>query len=178
MLNDIPGMDGLYAVTEDGRVWSYPKPLSGALKGKGYTKGKWLKLTNSRGYRCVRLGVGRVGFAHRLVALTYLGAPSVEAPHVNHKNGNKADNRVENLEWCSQADNNRHAWRTGLAKAAKKINPEQVQKVLAMLKSGMTQVQVAKQFGVGKSTIGRVSQGIGYLGSQVDLAGIMRTGEA
>jgi len=182
MINDIPGMDGLYAVTEDGRVWSYPKPLSGALEGKGYTKGKWLKLTNCRGYRCVRLGAGRMGLAHRLVALTYLGAPSVQAPHVNHKNGNKADNRVENLEWCSQADNNRHAWRTGLITPARGISPNQVPEVLKMLESGISQTKVALRFGVGKSTIGRVKQGIGYCAQQagnraIELAKIMRTGE-
>lgn len=173
MLKYIPGMEGLYAVTTDGRVWSYPKPLTGALEGKGYTKGKWLSLTNSRGYRVVRLGVGRSVMVHRLVAMTYLGEPAPDKGHVNHKNGDKSDNRVQNLEWCSQAENNRHAWSTGLCRPALALSPEKAIEAARLLQSGLSQVKVGKILGVGKSTIGRVKAGIGY---SCDLSGLMRNG--
>ena len=53
---------------------------------------------------------------HRAVALTFLG-PS-NGLTVNHKNGNKRDNRIENLEWMTRSGNITHAYRTGLKKAA------------------------------------------------------------
>lgn len=52
---------------------------------------------------------------HRLMALTFIENPfPIEKPYVNHKNGNKQDYRLENLEWCSSTENNLHAVNTGL----------------------------------------------------------------
>lgn len=51
---------------------------------------------------------------HRLVATAFIGPAPFPRAEVNHKNGNKLDNRVENLEWCSGAENHEHASRMGL----------------------------------------------------------------
>lgn len=82
-------------------------------------------LTNVKkksGYYDVNLvspdGLKKVIRVHRLVALTFLGPPPFEGAVINHKNLVKVDNRVSNLEWCSQTENVLHycrdRWSRGL----------------------------------------------------------------
>lgn len=94
-MKDIPGYEGLYAITSCGRVWSY-------------RHGKFLKDSDSRGYRRVVLSLGNERKAfniHRLVAEAYLPNPE-NLPCVNHKDENKSNNSVNNLQWCSILYNN------------------------------------------------------------------------
>ena len=62
---------------------------------------------------CKRKGKYKRVLIHRLVAVAFITNPSEKA-EVNHINGNKLDNRVENLEWVSREENIRHAYDNGL----------------------------------------------------------------
>lgn len=77
-----------------------------------------LKVThNNCGYQMVGAGDShrRSQYVHRLVAETWIPNPN-HYEQVNHINGDKSDNRVENLEWVTRSQNIRHAYRTGLLK--------------------------------------------------------------
>ena len=73
---------------------------------------------NTSGYQRVKTGDGRRQFVHRMVAETWIDNPNPDYyTQVNHINGDKDDNRVNNLEWVTPSQNVRHAFRTGLRKA-------------------------------------------------------------
>lgn len=98
----IPGFPG-YLVTPDGRVFAQ----NGREKKPS---------PNYKGYLVVSLrneGKQYVRRVHRLVALAYLPNPE-NKPDINHKDGNKQNNRVENLEWVTNSENHWHASREGL----------------------------------------------------------------
>ena len=106
-LKDIVGYEGLYAVTQDGQVWAYPNRLH---------KGKFLKIALRKGYPFVCLckkGAKIIQKSvHRLVAECYLPNPD-SLPQVNHKDSNKENNHLSNLEWCSASYNKKHSWDSG-----------------------------------------------------------------
>lgn len=104
----IPNTDGRYEVSNLGRVRSNRQrriilTLTKQISGYLYAM---VELSNGKQKNC------RV---NRLVAEAFLPNPN-SLPDVNHKDGNKENNHVSNLEWSSKLDNVRHAWRNGLAK--------------------------------------------------------------
>lgn len=115
-MRDIPGYEGLYAITPDGRVWCHPREWSAANNARMRHNGKWKKCSLARGYVRVRLDKNAKGknFAvHRLVAQAYVSNPN-DHTEVNHIDGNKQNNIYTNLEWCSREDNMQHAATLGL----------------------------------------------------------------
>ena len=101
-----------YTITRCGRIFTY---------SYGYRKEKKTVL-NKVGYYRVGLwnnsGKPTNFSVHRLIATHFIPNPEGK-PCVNHKNGVKHDNRVENLEWCTYAENTQHAYETGLAEGLK-----------------------------------------------------------
>lgn len=94
-MKDIKGYEGLYAVTEDGRVWSHRRQIF--LK-EGKTKAGYLNVVLCKN------GKAKTFLVHRLVAQTYITNP-LELPEINHKDENKENNSINNLEWCDRKYN-------------------------------------------------------------------------
>lgn len=73
-------------------------------------------MDNGHGYKQVQIMRNNkryTKYVHRLVAECFIENPNNE-PEVNHKDGNKANNKVENLEWCTRSENQKHSYRIGL----------------------------------------------------------------
>ncbi|MCP4761423.1 MAG: endodeoxyribonuclease [archaeon] len=115
---DIPDYEGFYQVSNFGRI----KSLSRKIKcGNGCRnhKERILKPKIDNGYKRVTLvkdGMNNYLKVSRIVMATFNGASNLQ---VNHINGIKADNRLENLEYCTPSENIYHAFRTGLKHSKK-----------------------------------------------------------
>lgn len=138
---------GIYRISRYGKVHTQTKRKI-PIVGKGMEFTGTFKVTveperemsymlNNRGYLSVVIR-RKTHMVHRLVAQAYIPNPEGK-PFVNHLDGDKLNNSVENLEWCTAAENNKHARDTGLhiqAKGHKLVysSPESKKKALANLK--------------------------------------------
>lgn len=114
---DIIGYEGLYQVSSLSRVKRVQRevyhPLNGTYIRKELMKQPYI---NKKGYCIVGLSNNGVKVnmkLHRIVASAFIPNPN-NYPQINHKNGNKSDNRVVNLEWCTGKHNIQHAVKNGL----------------------------------------------------------------
>ena len=120
---DINGYEGLYQISNYGNVRSLDRYVNGNNGSKALKKGIVLKkqITN-KGYYDVGLyknGKAKYLLVHRLVAEHFIPNPENKRT-VNHKDGNKLNNHVSNLEWVTHSENQIHAFNNGLQKTTKK----------------------------------------------------------
>lgn len=109
---DIVGYENKYQVSNLGRIKTIPHYVSNhtgqILLKEHISKGYKTK----KGYLCIELK-GKSLRVHRLVATAFL--PKVKGKNqVNHIDGNKQNNRIDNLEWCDNRENQKHAYKIGL----------------------------------------------------------------
>lgn len=156
----IKDYEGLYEVSNLGRVTSLHH---GNLK--------LLTLNLNNGYfRCglSKEGVQTLYQIHRLVAETFI-SNELNKPQVNHKDGNKQNNRVDNLEWVTQLENMQHAWSNGLIQgnAGENNSRSKLSEIdVCFIRSNHIPrskvygtIALAKHFGVHRDTIGRIING-------------------
>lgn len=101
---------------------------------------------------------------HRLIALTFIKNPN-NYRFINHIDGNKLNNSISNLEWCTHSHNMKHAFDTGLVNntgvknGMSKLTEENVIQIKVMLKNGFSQQKIADKFKVSRSCILKINLG-------------------
>ena len=158
---NIDGLNKEYLINENGDIFDIKENKlrkqtvseRGYLKVSFYVNGKYKKF-----------------FIHRLVMIHFNPIDNMENLQVNHIDGNKQNNNVSNLEWCTNKENSEHAWRTGLCTKEicnkcgdeahhRKINSEIVRKIKDDLKTGLTYKKIGLKYGISASTISQISNG-------------------
>ena len=144
-----------YYITSDGKVYS---DFSGKLK-------RLKTQINSAGYEVITLNKKQYR-VHRLVDEYYIPNPN-NYPQINHKDGNKLNNDISNLEWCTNAQNQLHAWEIGLQPIRNPINRALTQKQADEIRykyitTNTSQRKLAKEYGVSKMTIADILNGKYY----------------
>lgn len=152
----IPNFPG-YKVTQDGQViGKRGKPMKGHIDRCGYREVVLSYYPNFQ----------KSVLVHRLVLSTFNPIENMKSYDINHINGNKLDNRLKNLEWCTRSENIKHAYETGLKKKkqgeehhAHKLDWDKVRYIRKnYLRSSRTfgGAALARKFGVDRSTIAAV----------------------
>lgn len=109
----VKGLEGRYEVSNEGRVRSVDRFVTGSNGVRQQRKGKMLSTHyNHKGYKRVMIN-GKTKCVHQIVAGTFVPNPD-NKPQVNHIDGNKDNNRADNLEWMTVQENLKHAWDNGL----------------------------------------------------------------
>jgi hypothetical protein len=151
---DIQGYEGLYQVSNQARI-------------RGLKSGKIKKQRIDIGYYRVMLSnnnVEKIFQVHRLVAFSFIPNPE-QKEQINHINGIKLDNRIENIEWCTRSENAIHAHRIGLVNTAKgtrnslaKLTDSNVIEIRKLF--GIVSLrEIGRRFNVSDHTIGMIKHG-------------------
>lgn len=155
--------------SENIEIWKPVKGLEEFVEVSNLAKVRSLKTGNlmssraSRGYLYCRLHYRKNGevllsvnkAVHRMVAETFLQNEENKV-EVNHMDGNKLNNNLNNLEWVTRSENHLHAFRTGLRgkpKGNRKYSDEKIWEIREMRKQNMLTTEISKKTGIPISTI-------------------------
>lgn len=167
---EIPGLEGIYAASDDGHIWSYltNRIMKEFIRKDGYY------------YIIIRVGNYSINFAvHTLVAHAWCEGFEI-GKEVNHKNFIRTDNSIENLEWVTEKENNEHAWKNlppekikwmrerrsygaiKMNRMKRRLNEHQIMSIRVLLADGISHAKIAPNFGVSKAAIYCIAKGRTY----------------
>lgn len=152
---EVNGFEGLYWVSNTGKVKNSRRLLKPGIKKFGYFQVTLIDLNSKYYYKNV----------HRLVAEAFLDNPE-NYPVVHHRDNNPQNNQVDNLEWCTHSDNVNYCIRAGRRPEVYgtknpmcKVSDEVIQKVFELRKAGLFQWQIANLTNLSRAYISEVLSG-------------------
>jgi len=147
-MKKIQGYENYFA-TKEGKVYS-----------SNFKIQKELLYENVGGYLRVKLykdGKGVKTLVHRIIASSFLPEPEQKKVLINHKDGNKQNNHVDNLEWCDYSENLIHAYDVlNRGYSNSKLTDIQIIEIRYLNKQGVSQKELKKTYNVSHSTISEI----------------------
>ncbi len=176
---EIPGYNGRYFISQEGQVWS---TFRNCILSQHLDSGKkYLQSLLMRPDR--KAGLPR--YIHKLVAFTWLENPPGEIGVkrgqycINHKDGNKLNNCLSNLEWVKVEDNTKHAWQNGLntqigeTSTSSVLSSVDVRNIRLRLINGEKPAHIAKEYGVNKQCVEKLRMYANWKHQDHDLVQLM-----
>lgn len=152
-INDfLPNIKDLYTINDNGEIFS---DISGKMKtrNKGNTEYQIINFMTQKGKK-------KTYRVHRLVMMAFKPIEDMDNLEVNHIDGDKKNNALSNLEWCSSSENQKHAFQTGLQQPRKgeksnfsKLTQADIDKIFELRNLGWLQKDIASQIGCTRSNI-------------------------
>lgn len=152
-INDfLPNIKDLYTINDNGEIFS---DISGKMKtrNKGNTEYQIINFMTQEGKK-------KTYRVHRLVMMAFKPIEDMDNLEVNHIDGDKKNNALSNLEWCSASENQKHAFQTGLQQPRKgeksnfsKLTQADIDKIFELRNLGWLQKDIANQIGCTRSNI-------------------------
>lgn len=152
-INDfLPNIKDLYTINDNGEIFS---DISGKMKtrNKGNTEYQIINFMTQEGKK-------KTYRVHRLVMMAFKPIKDMDKLEVNHIDGDKKNNALSNLEWCSSSENQKHAFQTGLQQPRKgeksnfsKLTQADIDKIFELRNLGWLQKDIANQIGCTRSNI-------------------------
>jgi hypothetical protein len=177
---DIPGYEGYYQVSNIGRIKGLERKVPHPTCGGEMTVHEKILSLQTTSTQVKQVSLSRNGntkrpSVHRLVAAAFIPNPK-KKPCINHKDGDRTNNKVNNLEWCTHSENTIHAYENGLfpddmnsgsKNGRSKLNEAQVKEIRTRFKKADKQTtfikdiyqELMRDYGVSRSTIRRVIKG-------------------
>jgi hypothetical protein len=156
----VPNYEGFYEISNLGNIRSVDRIIKtkrGLKKYRGVPLNPSKSTNNYLEVRLHKVGKSKTFLVHRLVALSFLDNPN-NYPIINHKDGNKLNYTLENLEWTTYQQNTQHAYDSKLIfqKKIKLTNNDKLQIKQMYSNKKITQTELANLFNVSQMTINRV----------------------
>ena len=165
-VNEVPLRDYPdYLVNIDGEIRRIGarRVMKGRINRNGY-----------RQYTFTKNGESSTKEAHRLILLSFHPISNYKEMYINHKNGIKDDNRLENLEWATRSDNTKHSYRKGLQKKVtnqygsfRVLSETELKKVEQLHLTNYIDREIAEQLGCSRTLVSRKIREMGYRNNAV-----------